>query len=85
MVQGRKEAEFELESACGGLGPRAAAGGAAGGQGRRRGVQLRGRGPECLLPPGCHRSVLEEDTKLAYLEVTRGLSCGLHRLVFTLL
>ena len=65
MVQGRQEAEFELESACGGHGPWAAAGGAAGRQGGCRGVQLRGRGPEGLLPPGHHRSVLEEDAELA--------------------
>ena len=74
VVQGRQEAEFELESACGGLGPWAAAGGAAGGQGGYRGVQLRGRGPEGLLPPGRHRSVLEEDAELAWVQVLRGLA-----------
>ena len=58
MVQGWQEAEFELKSACGGHGLHPEAGGAAGGQGGRRGVQLRGRGPEGLLPPGHHRSVL---------------------------
>ena len=81
MVQGREEAEFQLESACGGHGPRAAAGGAAGGQGGRRGVQLRGRGPEGLLPPGRHRSVLEEDAELACVQVMRGPASSLTRLV----
>ena len=73
VVQGRQEAEFELESACGGHGPWAAAGGAAGGQGGCRGVQLRGRGPEGLLPPGRHRSVLG-GSQLAYVEVM-GQAC----------
>lgn len=57
VVQGRQEAEWELESARGGQGLHPASGAAAGGEGGQRGVQLRGRGPEGLLPPGCHRSV----------------------------
>ena len=82
MVQGRQEAEFELESACGGHGLRAAAGGTAGGQGGCRGVQLRGRGPEGLLPPGRHRSVLE-DAELACVQRMKGLAFGLKRCVYS--
>ena len=81
MVQGRQEAEFELESACGSQGLHQAAGGAAGGQGGRRGVQLRGRGPEGVLPPGRHRSVLEEGAELARVQVMRGLGSSLTRRV----
>ena len=81
MVQGREEAEFQLESACGSQGLHQAAGGAAGGQGGRRGIQLRGRGPEGLLPPGRHRSVLEEDAELACMQVMRGPASSLTRLV----
>ena len=75
VVQGRQEAEFELKSACGGHGPQAAAGGAAGGQGGCWGVQLRGWGPEGLLPPGCHRSVLEADAELGHAGDERPAIC----------
>ena len=76
MVQEQEEAEFERKSACGGQGLHPEAGGAAGGQGRRRGVQLRGRGPEGLLPPGCHRSVLGGSN----LALCGGDGTGLHPL-----
>ena len=83
MVQGREEAEFQLESACGSQGLHQAAGGAAGGQGGRWGVQLRGRGPEGLLPPGRHRSVLEEDAELGHVQRLKGLAFGLNRCVYS--
>lgn len=81
MVQGWEEAEFELKSACGGQGLHPEAGGAAGGQGRCRGVQLRGWGSEGLLPPGHHRSVLGEDTKLFHSELLMGLAFGIKSLM----